>query len=140
MVMRKITIGLLIVFTAAEFIFTGCPTDTKNEDTSSKHSAYGVPAYDGIVTGRASGTHLGGTAAAVIKLTLVNGYITAVDLSESAGHTAGIGLPVIQKAPAEIVEKNSVEIDRVSGATVTRQTVVDAGKAALGQIPGYTPE
>jgi hypothetical protein len=97
--MRKITIGLLIAFTAAGFIFTACLTDTEDEDTSSKHSAYGVPAYDGTVTGRASGTHLGGTATVVIKLTLANGYITAVDLSESTGHTASIGLPVIQKAP-----------------------------------------
>jgi uncharacterized protein with FMN-binding domain len=129
--------AILFALIALGFVFAGCPTDPE-EDT--RHPAYGTPPFTDTVEGQKTGGHAGGTAKVVIKLTLEEGYITAVDLSESTGNTAGYGLPVITDAPAEIIAKNSVEIDKVSGATVTWETLVAAGKAALGQIPGYTPE
>jgi fumarate reductase flavoprotein subunit len=135
--MRKTTTILLFALTALGFVFTGCPTDAQ-EDT--RHSAYGSPPYTGPVNGEASDYHQGGAVKIIITLALEDGYITNVNFDGSSGNTSGIGSRVIDNASAEIVAKNSVEIDRVSGATVTRNTVIAAGKAALMDIPGYTPE
>jgi uncharacterized protein with FMN-binding domain len=135
--MRKKGAILLFALTALGFVFTGCSTDAGEDN---RHAPYGSPPFTGTVTSQQTGTHQGGQARVVIELTLADGYITAVDLSESTGNTAGIGLPVIQRAPARIIAKNSVEVDKVTGATVTWETLVAAGRAALGQISGYTPE
>ena len=137
--MKKITIGVLIAFAAAGFVFTGCPTDSGGGD--GRHPAYGTTPYTGTVTGTASGAHAGGTATVVIALTLVDGYITAVDFEGSSGNTAGFGSNVLTDAKKnEIITKNSVEIDVVSGATVTRAALVKAGKQALNTIPGVNLE
>lgn len=137
MMMKNKTAILFIALAVLGFMFTGCPTDSEEDN---RHSAYGTPPFTNTVTGQASGGHAGGTAKVVITLTLADGYITAVDLSGSTGNTTGYGSRVIDIAPAEIIAKNSVEIDKVSGATITWEALVAAGKAALGQIPGYTPE
>jgi uncharacterized protein with FMN-binding domain len=137
--MKKITIGIVIALAAAGFVFTGCPTDSGGGD--GKHAAYGTPPYTGTVTGQASGAHAGGTATVVIALTLVDGYITAVDFTGSSGNTAGYGANVVTDTKKnEIITKNSVEIDAVSGATITRNALVKAGKQALNTIPGVNLE
>jgi uncharacterized protein with FMN-binding domain len=131
--------GVILVFalTVLGFVFTGCSTDPEEDN---KHPAYGTTPYNGTVTGDSTGYHQGGTARVVIALTLADGYNTAVDFTGSSGNTDTIGKPVIDKAPAEIIAKNSVEIDAVTNATVTWETLVAAGRAALSNIPGYTAE
>jgi uncharacterized protein with FMN-binding domain len=55
--------------------------------------------------------------------------------------TSGIGSYVLTDAKKnEIIEKNSVEIDAVSGATFTRAALIKAGKQALNTIPGVNLE
>jgi uncharacterized protein with FMN-binding domain len=113
-----------------------------NKDT--RHPPYGIAPdyYTGKVeSDTKTGIHMEGPCSVKISLTLANGYITEVSFVEAAGHSETLGKRlVIDKAPNEIIAKNSVEIAAVSSATVSRNLVVDAGKAALATIPGYVPE
>jgi len=119
--------------------FAGCFTENEVDD-GTKHAPYGDPLYTGNVDGSGSDTHSGGTCTVKIKLTLAEGYITAVDFTGSTGNTSGIGEVVLQNAPATIIARNSVEIDANSSASKTRNALITAGKQALAKIPGYTPE
>jgi uncharacterized protein with FMN-binding domain len=102
---------------------------------SGKHAPYGNPAFSGQVDGSAQGYHLEGLCKIVIILTLQEGYITGVDFTGSEGNTPGYGKRVIDGSPAQIIERNSFEIDAFSGATTSRNLVIQAGNGALSKIP-----
>lgn len=50
--------------------------------------------------------------------------------------TQGIGSKAIDSIPALIVKKNSIDVDNVSGATVTTQALIQGVKQALNQSQG----
>ena len=50
-----------------------------------------------------------------------------------AQETKEIGGKVMADAQKTIVAKNSAEIDAVAGATLTRNAIIEAGKAALAK-------
>lgn len=47
--------------------------------------------------------------------------------------TVGVGTNAIEKLPAAMIETNSVQVDSVSGATVTSAAILDAAAQALAQ-------
>lgn len=71
---------------------------------------------------------LGGRLA--VKLTVVDGTITAVDVPESH-ESADIGDPAIEIMKTRILEANSADVDGVTGATFTCNAMCEAAKAAL---------
>lgn len=106
--MKKI-IGLLI---CSCFIFGLCSC------TSSKLA-------DGTYTGKAKGV-----GEVEVTLTIKDGVIVdckAVGNNESQG----IGSEVIDTFPSLVVEKNSVDIDAKTGATITSKAFVEAAHEAL---------
>jgi uncharacterized protein with FMN-binding domain len=113
-------------------IFSGCPTDAAED----RHPAYGTPPYSGPATGEESGYHDGGPTTIKITLTLEEGYITTVSYEGSTGITNGIGSQVRDNAPSQIIARNSFDIDVFSGASVTRDLTIKAGKKALNTISG----
>jgi predicted small secreted protein len=140
---RTMIFAVVPALLLAAAVLAGCDTGTGagNGNGNGKHAAYGSPLYTGEVSGTASGAHAGGTATVVIALTLVDGYITAVDFEGSSGNTAGFGSNVLTDAKKnEIITKNSVEIDAVTNASITRNALVKAGKQALNTIPGVNLE
>ena len=105
----KKTIGLLICLF---FILVLCSC------TSSKIA-------DGTYTGKAKGV-----GDIEVTLTIKDGVIVdckAVGDNESQG----IGSEVIDTFPNLVVEKNSVEIDAKTGATITSKAFVEAARQAL---------
>ncbi len=80
------------------------------------------------VTGKAQGN--GGEV--TVTLTLQDNVILEASATGD-DETPGIGVPVIESFPGLMVERNSVEIDAVSGATVTSTAVVAAATDALAQ-------
>jgi uncharacterized protein with FMN-binding domain len=68
-----------------------------------------------------------------VTLTMDSGIITDVKIS-GPNESVGYGLSAIEQAPELIKEKNSFEIDTLSGATLTTNAIKDAGKAALEAI------
>lgn len=81
---------------------------------------------DGTYTGEATGM---GTV--TVTLTVAGGEITEAEVVGD-GETDGIGVPVIESAPEEIVA-NQGYVEVVSGATITSEAVNSAIDAALAQ-------
>ncbi|MBQ3703929.1 MAG: FMN-binding protein [Oscillospiraceae bacterium] len=74
----------------------------------------------------------------VVDVKVVDGVITDVNVLENS-ETQGVGSVAVEWLPARIVEANSVEVDGISGATVTsdaiKAAVVSAIEAAKSGAP-----
>lgn len=87
-----------------------------------------IPAMAETVS--ATGTAKGFGGDVTVTLTVTDGIITDAT-AEGANETAGIGSVAIEKLPAAMVEGNTVNVDAISGATLTSNGVIEAAKAAL---------
>lgn len=66
-----------------------------------------------------------------VSVTVADGKITAVEVLEHA-ESEGYSEEALEKIPALIVEKNSTDIDGISGATMTSNGIKKAVNDALG--------
>lgn len=85
--------------------------------------------------GLKDGTYIGeaeGMAPLKVSVTVAEGKISAVEVTEQ-DETPGFCEPALEQIPAAIVDKNSTEVDAVSGATVTSNAIKDAVNSALEQ-------
>ena len=91
-------------------------------------SAGGV---SGTFSGEAEG--MGGSEKPVkVTITLENSKITKV-IAEGEGETDGIGTKALEEMPGKIVSANSLNVDVVSGATITSNAILDAAEQALSE-------
>ena len=67
-----------------------------------------------------------------VKTTFDQFKITQVLITEN-GETEGIGSQAVEKLPGLIVEKNSTDVDSVSGATYSSNAIKDAVNSAINQ-------
>ena len=74
-----------------------------------------------------------------VTLTVTDGVITDVT-AEGANETQGIGSQAIEQMPGRMVEANSVEVDGVTGATLTSTAILEAAKEALAQAGTQSEE
>ncbi|MDR7870970.1 MAG: FMN-binding protein [Tissierellaceae bacterium] len=109
---RHISIILVVVLLATALV--GCGS----KDAGLK---------DGTYTGQAEGM-----APLAVEVSVTDGKISAVEVTEQ-NETEGFSEPALEQIPAAIVEKNSTEVDAVSGATVTSNAIKDAVNNALEQ-------
>ena len=87
-----------------------------------------VPAMAEEVTGTGTAKGFGGDV--TVTVTLTDGVITAVT-AEGADETVGVGSPALEQLPAAMVAGNTVNVDTMSGATITSTAVLEAAKLAL---------
>lgn len=73
-----------------------------------------------------------------VTVTMNGEDITRVEVTEHS-ETPGVGTRAIEALPALIAEQDSVEVDTVSGATVTSKAILEAVSMALGQGGGMSP-
>ena len=85
-------------------------------------------------TGTAQG--MGGEVS--VTLTIENGVITDC-VATGDKETDGIGSVVIAQFPTQVVEGNTINLDAVSGATITSNAFIEAAKAAL-TAAGLNPD
>ena len=83
---------------------------------------------DGMYTAMASGRN----GDFEVAVTVRDGKISGIEIGENV-ETAGIGSIAAEQLPAKIIEAQSVNIDGVSGATVTSNAVLQAVKDCLLQ-------
>lgn len=75
-----------------------------------------------------------------VTLTIEDGWIVGVDIA-GPDETFGFAAPVMNSAPAQIMERNAIIVDHVSGSTRTADGIIEAGEAALAAIlAGYGVE
>ena len=82
------------------------------------------------VSGDFTGTAKGMGGDVTVTLTLEDGKITGCT-AEGADETEGVGSKAIEQLPGEIAESGSIEVDGVSGATITSNAIKEAAAAAL---------
>ena len=123
--MNKRIFGLAIALLTVVLLFSACFVEY-DPAAAGRHAAYGT--YSGTVDGSAAG--FGGTV--TVRLTLKDGFITEAVVTGSSESPEYGGLAVAA-APKIIVAINSVELDTLSGASVTTRAITDAGKAALAK-------
>ena len=68
-----------------------------------------------------------------VKVKLDGGYIISAEVIEHYEKGAEYYEVPIRQIPDEIMEKQSTDVDVVSGATLTSNGIIDAAKAALAQ-------
>ena len=89
-------------------------------------------------TGDFTGTAKGFGGDVTVTLTLTDGKITGCT-AEGADETEGVGSKAIEQLPGEIAESGSIEVDGVSGATITSNAIKEAAAAAI-TAAGLKPE
>lgn len=82
---------------------------------------------DGTYTGEGQGMN-----PLKVSVTVKDGKISNVEVTEH-DETPGFYEPAVEQIPGAIVDKNSTEVDAVSGATVTSNAIKDAVNNALEQ-------
>lgn len=92
----------------------------------------------GPVSGTFSGTAQGIGGDVVVTITLTDGVITDCT-AEGKNETQGIGSVVVAEFPAKVVAGNTINIDAMSGATVTSTAFLTAAKVALTEA-GVNPD
>ncbi len=125
--MKKLTVFLMAFVLA--FTLIGCSgknSDTKPADNQSADTTETARFKAGTYEGTAKG--LGGDVVATVVLSDNKiEEITVVGDKE----TEGIGTAAIETLPGLIVEKQSTQVDAVSGATVTSNAIIEAVTVAL---------
>lgn len=90
------------------------------------------------VSGEYTGTAKGLGGDVNVTLTLKDSVITDVK-AEGKQETEGIGTKALEQLPGEMVEGNTINVDGVSGATVTSDAIKEAAKEAL-KSAGLNPD
>ena len=104
-------------------------------------TACGGSASSTSAAGGVSGSFTGtakGMGEVSVTLTLTDNVITDCT-AKGDEETSGIGSVVIEQFPGEVVEGNTINIDSISGATITSNAFVEAAKAALTEA-GLNPD
>lgn len=119
--MRKIA-SIFIVLLLIAAMFAGCSPGMapKNGDKTA--------GYAGTYRGSAPGYH--GDIGVEVTLD-EEGRILSIDIDRDHGETPEIGTVPIEKMPAAIVSSQSLDIDAISGATVTGDAILAAVADAL---------
>ena len=104
-------------------------------------TACGGSASSTSAAGGVSGSFTGtakGMGEVSVTLTLTDNVITDCT-AKGDEETSGIGSVVIEQFPGEVVEGNTINLDGISGATITSNAFVEAAKAALTEA-GLNPD
>ena len=104
-------------------------------------TACGGSASSTSAAGGVSGSFTGtakGMGEVSVTLTLTDNVITDCT-AKGDEETPGIGSAVIEQFPGEVVEGNTINLDSISGATITSNAFVEAAKAALTEA-GLNPD
>lgn len=137
--MMKVTnklIFLTMLVVGFTFLATACSqtdsTDTEETQTTVEETKAVVPSVDyvdGTYEGVGAGVH---GDEVKVQVTVTDGLITDITVTEN-NESEGIGTTPIEKIPAAIIEKQSTEVDVISGATATSEAVINAVKDALSK-------
>ena len=95
-------------------------------------------AKDTSITGKATADGFGGADAITVTITIDEGKIVDAK-AEGPKETEGIGAVAVVKLPAEMVEKNAINVDAMTGATISSTGILKAAEAAL-VAAGVNPE
>ncbi len=123
--MKKFTSTVL----ASVLLLSGCATSTSSA-AATEEAASTSASESAAVSGTFSGSATGRNGTVAVEVTLEEGTITDITVTESS-ETQNIGTVAVEQLPATIVETQSVAVDTLSGATLSSYAVINAVKDAL---------
>ena len=97
-------------------------TETGAADAEDSAAAAGANEFIG------EGSGMGGTVK--VKITVEDGKMTAIEVLEH-NETPGIGDQAVEKLPSAILEAQSIDVESISGASVTSKAIKDAVAQAM---------
>ena len=112
--MLKLLTGILI----STMVFAGCASGGSSTGGASGTATAAAQGFGGEVT---------------VTLIMEKGKLTKVE-ANGPMESQGIGSRALVSLPSQMMEKNSVEVDALAGATMTSRAVLEAAKAAAAQI------
>ncbi|MGE5654017.1 MAG: RnfABCDGE type electron transport complex subunit G [Bacillota bacterium] len=86
--------------------------------------------FDRVVDGEYTGEAAGFGGPISVKVHVAGGKLTKVEIL-SHKETPGVADPAFKGIPKAMIEKQSVEVDVISGATIVSEAVIEAVKKAL---------
>lgn len=110
-------ISMILVVVLLATVLVGCG----NKGTGDDNTGY----TDGTYTGEAEGM-----APLSVSVTITDGKISEVEVTEQ-NETPGYSEDALAQIPDAIVDKNSTEVEAVSGATTTSNAIKEAVDNAL---------
>ena len=125
--MKKLFALLLALCMAWSLV--GCAQPAKEPDAGTESSAAPVET-EAVTAVTGSGTAKGFGGDVTVTLTIQDGKILAAE-AVGDGETAGVGAAAIEKLAAQAVEKNRIDLDAVTGATVSSGAFCEAAALAL---------
>ena len=124
MIMKRIISKILLVLLSV-FLLVSCSSPPSENDTGKKVTG----TYEGIGKGR------GGDI--TIDLTLEDSVIKSIEVKEH-NETPGYDM-ALEELPQKMIEQNTVEVDLLSGSTLSSNGIIEAVKNALEKA-GVKPE
>ena len=125
-------------FNPADFGYvepTPAPTPEPTPEPTPKPETAPAEPADGVQTATGTGTGIDGNV--VVEVKADANTIYEVNVLEQ-NETPGIGSVAVEKLPGAMVEANSIEVDGISGATVTSTAIKTAVTEALTSM-GFDP-
>ena len=119
---------LLMILMMSLVFMLGCSSAPSSEAASTNEATEEAKGVSGTFEGEAQG--MGGPVK--VTITLEDGVLTDVK-AVGDDETPGIGTPVLETLPGEILKNQSLEVEAISGATITSDAVIEATKAALAE-------
>lgn len=107
-------------------LFTGC--SSKNNSSSEANSDAATGAVDGTYEASATGM----ASDVKVTITVADGKITDCTI-DASGETEGLGTVVPDTMQGEVVEKQGVDVQAVSGATITSNAALEALADCMSQ-------
>ena len=107
-------------------LFTGCSSNNASDSNTAS----------GVVDGTYEATATGLKSDVKVTITVADGQITDCVI-DASGETEGLGTVVPDTLNSEIVEKQGVDVQAVSGATVTSDAAISALNDCMEQA-GFT--
>ena len=122
-----ITLTSLLLIT----LFGACSSESKESSTpkdteQSEETESAVSYKDGTYQGES----IGKNGYIRVEVTVAESKIESIVILEHI-ESEGISDPAIESIPSKIVEAQSLDIDTISGATVTSNAIIDAVSEAL---------
>lgn len=125
--MKKIT-TFLILMPLVVIMLVGCSPSTPTQNNEENEGADSLVNYAGTYKGSSTGYH----GDINVEVTLdEEGKIVSINVDENHGETKDIGTIPIKKIPEAIVSSQSLDVDAITGATVTGDAIIAAVANAL---------
>ena len=136
---KRFTVIIISALALVGLLFTACPTDP---DLAIGGGAVGDPWGSPPFSGERQGFGQGYGGMVGVTITLVDGFITAVDfnLDVETPHFVRVHPDRIRPIVLQTNSFDAVPVHIIAGASMTTVGIITAGNAALATIPGVGEE